>query len=377
LPEVPAELARQAIPVYDLRMAASDIQKMAANAFSDETLPGVFVGEGLTFENVKVRHRGAWARTWPKKPIKVFFEKEKPFRGSSRLNLNSCWRDPAFIREHLAYELFAACGVPSPKSRMVRLTMNGRFNGLYVDVEQVNNDFLKRVNLRGAALFKAVSGSADERVLGSAEAYARHYEVETREEEGAVELQRFCQDLAQAGDVVGFFQENVDVDRYINYLAVCVLIQHWDGFNKNHYVAYDGQGSKKWLVIPWDLDRTFGDHWHGGFHTTDLPIMLGTMRLPGVTGWNRLADRFLNEPVLRDRFLLRLEELLEREFTAEKLFPVIDRLEGEIRGDAALDRRVWPSGAMDVREGMAELKRVIEGRRKFLLREIPKLKGRG
>ena len=47
----------------------------------------------------EVRYRGDWARTWPKKPLKIFFEKEKDFDGQHTLNLNSNWRDPAFIRE--------------------------------------------------------------------------------------------------------------------------------------------------------------------------------------------------------------------------------------------------------------------------------------
>jgi hypothetical protein len=72
-----------------------------------------------------------------------------------------------------------------------------------------------------------------------------------------------------------------------------------------------------------------------------------------------------------------LEELLQNEFTKEKLFPLLDRMESEIRADAALDRQRWPNGnAGDLHEGVAELKRYIEERRAFLLREVKAQRGK-
>jgi spore coat protein CotH len=127
-------------------------------------------------------------------------------------------------------------------------------------------------------------------------------------------------------------------------------------------------------VIPWDLDRTFGDHWQMRFDEAQLPVMLGTRASPGVTGWNRLEDRFFSEPALRLRFLNRLSELLEQEFTPAKLFPVLDNLETEIAPAAELDRVRWPGPAGDLHRGIAGVKSFIERRRAFLQKEIPKLR---
>jgi hypothetical protein len=126
-------------------------------------------------------------------------------------------------------------------------------------------------------------------------------------------------------------------------------------------------------VVPWDLDRTLGDHWQGSFDEAHLPVLLGTRQLPGVTGWNRLADRFFSDPALRSRFLNRLAELLQKEFTAEKLFPILDRLESDIGPEAMLDRRRW-SGPADLHSGMDELKSYIKQRRAYLLSEVGKLR---
>src|SRR6185436_12861857 len=145
------------LPLYELKMDAKSLAALDRNPGSNETHPATFVAEGEVHTNVRVRFRGEWARSWPKKPLKIFFSRDKPFQGHRSLNLNSAWRDPALIRETLAYQVYEACGVPASRSRMVRLNVNGQFRGLYVEVEQVDDALLHRFNLSGATLFKATS----------------------------------------------------------------------------------------------------------------------------------------------------------------------------------------------------------------------------
>jgi spore coat protein H len=259
---------------------------------------------------------------------------------------------------------------------MIRLEINGQFQGLYVEVEQPGKGFLKRLGLHGASVYKALSRSnrADERELGNPESYRAQYHKETRELEGLAELQQFCEELSRNTNALDFFERRVDLEHYINYLAASVLVQHWDGFNKNHFLIYDGEGSKKWLIVPWDLDRTLGDHWNMSFGMAELPVLLGTRREPGVTGWNRMEDRFFSDPALRARFLDRLAELLNKEFTPEKLFPILDQFQADIAPEAEMDRRKWPGPAGDFRHGIAEVKKFIERRRAYLLSELPRLR---
>lgn len=360
------------IPTYDLRVADKNWMSNEGAVWSRDTHPAGFSFEGRDYGTVKLRYRGAWARTWPKKPLKVFFNEDNLFQDRRCLNLNSEWRDPAFVREPVAYAIYAACGVPAPKAQMVRVRMNGEFYGLFAEIEQPDKKFLKRVNLKGTVLFKTISRSnqSDERDLGSDASFARSYERETNKEQGVHELQVFCHGLARATNVLEFFTLNVDLEKYINYLAATALVQHWDSFNKNHYMAYDAQGSKKWFVVPWDLDRTLGDMWDWTFDQAELPLFMGSSDAPGITGWNRMANRFFSDPVLRKRFLDRLQQLLDAEFTTAKLFPLLDQLEGGIATDAAEDRRRWPSQTNDLHAGIDGVKKYIERRRAFLLKEI-------
>ena len=320
-----------------------------------------------------MRYRGDWARTWPKKPLKIFFEQDKKFDGQHALNLNSNWRDPAFIREQLAYQIYDACGVPAPKTRMIKLNVNGEFHGVFLEVEQPAKSFLKRVGLKGAVVYKGNSHRqmADERDLGVEASFHAHYEKENHKDEDYSDLQSFCHDLAATTDVSEFFSTRVHLDRYVNFLAGNALVQNWDWFSKNHFLVHDAAGSKKWLVVPWDLDRTLGDHWAGSFDAANVPVPLGTQALPGNIGWNKLFDAFYKEPALRKRLLDRIEVLLQNEFTKEKLFPILDRWESEISADVALDRKCWPNReAGDFHSGIAGVKRFIAERRAYLFREI-------
>jgi len=370
-----AESQVQDLPRYELRIAAADLDALENNP-SNDTHPATFKAGGKVYNGVKVRVRGSWSRTWPKKSLKILFDRGASFEGQRSINLNSGWRDPAFVREPLAYYVYEKCGVLAPRSRMVRLDVNGRFRGLYVEVEQPGKEFLSRVGLAGASVYKAASHGrdADERDLGSEEAYRACYSKETQKTESYAELQQFCHGLDTATDKLDFFTRQVDLERYVNYLAATALIQHWDGFNKNHFLVHDTRGSQKWIVIPWDLDRTFGDHWNGSFSETRLPLLLGTRNLPGITGWNRLEDKFFREPALRTKLLDRMTELLDKEFTQEKLFPVLERLEKEVASDAARDRSKWPGADPDIHSEIAQLKIFIGQRRKFLLGEIERLR---
>ncbi len=138
-----------ALPLYELKIAPEEWTKLQRTPRSDDRHPAKFIAGGKEY-SVEMRYRGDWARTWPKKPLKIFFEKDKDFDGQHALNLNPNWRDPAFISEQLAYQIYAVCGVPAPKTRMVKLNVNGKFHGVFLEVEQPDKPFLKRSNLKGS-----------------------------------------------------------------------------------------------------------------------------------------------------------------------------------------------------------------------------------
>jgi spore coat protein H len=383
---VPANVESK-LPIYDIQMRAEDLEMIDMNPRGDDLYPAKFTANGTAFNDVKIRYRGQWARTWPKKPLKLFFSKENPFAGQRRLNLNSSFRDPSFLREVIAYRIYQAAGVPASRCQLVRVHLNGEFRGLYVQVEQPDQAFLKRNNLKGLTIVKANSPmkQADERAHATADEFRMHYEQETQKDEDAfAALKQFCEGLENTPNALEFFEANVDLEKYINYLAASALCQNWDSYNKNHFLVFDQKESKKWFVLPWDLDRSMGDHWDWSFGRADLPIALGTREMPGVTGWNRMADRFFSHPELRKRLADRIEKLIETEFMPEKLDPIIDELHAAMKPEAELDYRRWPNTQgmswwrnekIALAESVDTVKQFIRDRREFLRNEIPKLRG--
>lgn len=358
------------LPLYSLFLQPWSLEKLQPG--SNTLVPATFVAGAEVYDGVRVRGRGAWARTWPKMSWKVIFSPDRKFRKRSRINLNSAWHDPAFIRETLAYEVFRDCGAPSLESRMVRLHVNGELWGIFSEVESPKKSYLARQGFRGASLYKAMSraNASDERDMRSAEVYALHYEIETKGSGSFEDLWRFCRDAAAAEEPAAFLQREVDLARYIDFLCACVLTQNWDHLNKNHFLIHDREGSKKWLALPWDLDRTFGDHWSWRFDVADVAVQCGTQASPGTTGWNRLQDRFFSDAALTSRFYKRLSELLRDTFTEEKLHQRVDALRDSIEAEASLDRERW-GGDQDWRGAIEGVKSFITRRRAFLLGEIP------
>jgi spore coat protein H len=359
------------LPVYHLMMDQQDMMRMHSSGRSDQTYPATFVFDGEVYDQVKVRVRGAYARSWPKKSLKIFFNKDKLFRGESRINLNSGWRDPSLIREHLSYRIYDLAEAYSLKTQHVHLEVNGGFWGLFTTIQQPDKRYLEDQGLKGAALYKADSRSnqSDERMFHSVNEYERHYEKETREEDSYADLADFCKGLETANDLADFLEQRVQIERYINFLCAGTLCQNWDGFNKNHFIGFEADNTGRAFALPWDLDRTLGDYWDWSFDYYQLPLFLGAAQQPGVTGWNRMADRLFDAPSLRAVYIQRLKQLVETVFTEERLFAYIDTLADQIEPEADLDRTKW-GGDRNWRGGMEQVKYFIKHRRDFLKKAI-------
>ena len=78
------------------------------------------------------------------------FAPGQTFHGMKKIHLNNSVQDRSFLSEKISRELFEAAGVPAPRAGNAKVTFNGR-EGLYVLVEGVNKQFLKRYfkNVKG------------------------------------------------------------------------------------------------------------------------------------------------------------------------------------------------------------------------------------
>jgi len=114
-----------------------------------EYIPAEFDWADTHFDSIGVRFKGNssyWSYPGVKKSFKLDIDRYvdgQELEGLDKLNLNNQFMDPSFVREVCAYELSEAAGLASCRTNYAALTINGEYWGLYVIVEQVDQEFLE------------------------------------------------------------------------------------------------------------------------------------------------------------------------------------------------------------------------------------------
>ena len=328
-----------------------------------------------------VPRKGGW---------KVHFRKDQPLEGLSDINLIFEYDARYVLAEHLAYELFTKSGVPAPKSGHVRVWSNGRPVGYHLLVEQPNRDFLKRTGRdESANLYKIIWHGQD---------IQSQHEKKSNFTNGHDDIKQIVAQLEQTQGKAQWavIEKNFNVAEFTSYYAVNMCIQNWDGFFNNHTVYHDLKPNGKWGIIPWDKDKTWGDH--DGASSTynwyEMPLTYGMrndkppgdlksmfQRGPfGNSAWWRPPGWFsgplLANPEFRKRFLDRLQEICNSKFTEAELNPIINqlekRLEPEVRFRAAAFGQNPSQALSDLRRHIESFRNQVVHRRKFILAELAK-----
>ncbi len=217
---------------------------------------------GSTVTNVSVRIKGRVGsfRSVDDKPsLTVDFDRGDPGRrrlGVTRVHLNNSVEDPSFQHQWLAGEIFRAAGIPAPRVAHAVVTLNGRRLGLYVLQEGITDDFLGRhfspgvgnlyepepgpgCDVDGPMKLNPGRGVSDRSDLATLAEAAREPVPSRRWE--------------RLGEVL-------DRDRFIDYLALEILLAHRDGYAlaRNNYRLYHDPVSHRFQFVPVGLDRLFG-----------------------------------------------------------------------------------------------------------------------
>jgi spore coat protein CotH len=108
---------------------------------------------GQRFDSVGVRYKGNSSyfrtrnETLKKLPINIkldFKIKGQLLKGTQNtIKLSNSFLDPSFLRDPLSYELIRKY-MPAPQCNFTKLYINGKYWGLYVNSESVDQSFIKR-----------------------------------------------------------------------------------------------------------------------------------------------------------------------------------------------------------------------------------------
>lgn len=281
-------------------------------------------GEALP---VTVAIRGAHSRRFPRKSLQVTMRGEPlpdgPPSGHTvrRLHLNADYIDPTRMRSALSFNLFHALGAPAPLARHTWLSVNDKPQGIYVGLESVDADFCRRRGWPSGSIFYAVNRNANFGLISPfSQTMKERLDAGYRMVDDAdpEPLRSMISDLNLASERAfpRAAERWIDTDGYLRWLMVAVFVGNRDGFVHNYALCHDPE-SRKFRIIPWDYDATWGIDING------RPARLD--RVP-LTGWNKLTHRMMAQPRYRSRYKERFLEALAGPLASHALDRRIDEM---------------------------------------------------
>lgn len=289
----------------------SDSMHIASMRFVNE-----FIDDSVS--SIAIRIRGNTSRDAQKKSLKVSFNTFVPgreFYGVDKLNLNGEHNDPSIIRSKLCFDLFEDAQMIASRSAHAAVYINGKYYGLYINIEHIDDEFLKKNFLNSSGNLWKCLYPADLNYLGDDPDLYKLlsggrpvYELSTNETLNDYSaLARFIKVLNQTPiDLLPDSLEKViDVSSVLKYYAMNVLVGGWDDYRflKNNYYLYHQPDKDLIYLIPYDYDNTFGIDWFNidwsrinpyTYANIDNSVRPLSTRLMSVPEYRNLLTRYLN-----------------------------------------------------------------------------------
>jgi parallel beta-helix repeat protein len=349
---------------FYIKCDTADFNYMYENYEEDHYIPIELETEGEKWTNVEMRIRGDDSREYPKKSLKIKFNDEPFLNGRDKINLNAEYTDPTFTRQFLASHLFQQAGHPCFKSEQVRLYLNGEYFGLYLMVENMDSDFLAENDLDPIGnLYKATHDAA---CLSIFDDVYKSWEKKTNEHHNWDDLQELIDSLENIPEreYYDFCKRTFDYDKMLNIIALNMLLANGSTYYHNYYMYHDIHGSGKWMMLPWDMDKTFIAYSkYFPYHST------GQIWIHD----NPFVERAIASKKIMEDLKVKLLNLHETYFNNDYLDPIIDSLSITLYESVANDNTI-DIDSMDVYYNhIDKIKDFIKDRYYILISQINSL----
>lgn len=356
------------IHLYQIFIHPLDIKELRTDIWIDDPVPAVLTINKKRYE-IDIAYRGSHTRKFKKKSYHISFYKPQIVRNAKEVHLNAEFKDPSLIRNKLSLDFFSEIGCLAPKSRYISLNLNGKNEGIYLELESVDEYFLIKRNLPKGAIFYAVDGDANYSLMSDLDKEVKKslnlgYERKFGEEQDDLSLQEMIIKVnsIQRAEFEREIEKYINVEKYLCWLAGVVFSQNYDGFVHN-YALYRNGETGLFEVIPWDYDATWGRDVNGKFMEDDYVR---------IEGFNTLTARILDVPIFRKRYQLLLKSILNHQFTLEYLKPKILAMHEQIRPYVLLDP--YERNNIELFDQEPDfICRYIEGRSNFIRSQLPNL----
>ena len=290
------------------------------------------------WDDLGVRLHGGLSRSFVKKSWKLSFDafnKGRTWKQISKLQLKSMAIDPSYEREKMSMDVYYSMNVPIQRGSFCQLFVNDINYGLYMMIEDVDNQFLNsRFNNDDGLLYKCVG---DLSYIGSDPDLYRNltlpgpnhqpaYDPQTDQaEESFSMLEKLISiiNLSPNSTFPSDIQSIFDVDLFIRTLVAEIATGQPEGmFDANNYFLYFNPDLKVFQFFRHDLD----DSW-GLWNTYRLMDVRNVFQwFQGGRGY-RLPERILSVPSFRSSFISYFQKLLSVYFVNQSSSTLVQRMQ--------------------------------------------------
>jgi spore coat protein H len=248
------------LPSYEITIAPETLAEF-------ERRPGL-AAQAATFsfqgksQPVGLRLRGSSARSFPKRSWRIEFPEGVKFDGRRKHNLIAEYQDSTLMVEKLGYDLLRALGVPAPHARYVRLTINGVYQGVYLDLERVDKNFLDRHGFDDddASIYRC--GARDCELKPWRMPYQTEWDKKTNENVGQEDIHALEDAICHTPEpgLVRTLEERMELERYLRALVADALISNYVIQDSRSYFIHD-RVTGRWSYVPWDVNNSVATWW--------------------------------------------------------------------------------------------------------------------
>ena len=329
-PERGADIFATDSPVLRLKIEIAETNLASLRKDARKFVPAIVREGDMVFTNVAVHLKGAagsFRQIDDKPALTLSFGKFIPsqrFHGLQKIHLNNSVQDPSYSTENICGGMFHSAGVPAPRVTNARVWLNGSDLGFYVLIEGFTRDFLGRYfkhtrgNLYDGGFLKDVTETLD-----------KESGDDSKDESDLKALASAAQepDPSKRWERLN---KALDMDRFISFLALEVLVWDWDGYlmNRNNYRIYHDPSNDRMVFIPHGMDQMFWD-------------ANGSIR-PNINGL--VANAVIQTPEGNRQYRQRLTELFRDVYRLDVLTNRVEQLRARNRPAIA---EIGPDAARD------------------------------
>lgn len=285
------------------------------------------------------------------------YEKQNPFQGIDRLTLNNNKQDPTLLSQYLTYQLFNKVGIHASRVGFAKVTVNGKYLGVYSNVESVEKPFLKSRYQDDTGVL--VEGALADFSPKSLDRFEFKSKAKDKKEADGIETLAKTLENPESLDLEDL-EKIIEVDEFLRFWCTESLIGFWDGYasNQNNYFVYQSPKDKKLHFMPWGAD--------GAWMGMSMPFGGFGGQSDAIYANSMLTYYLYQQESIPDRYAQTMKQILKEHWNEEELDAEIDRLVN------LLEPQLHARQKFAMKPSVETLRNFVKGRRSTVERALSK-----